>query len=242
MKRAKSAKQSARKSFVNDVPDALDWLKKNSSEAFRVGLARYGIPTDRAYGVSMSAVQMLGKEIGRNHALAEALWESGVYEARLLVAYVADPAQLTSAQMERWCRGFDNWAVVDTLCFKLFDQSPLVWKKVALWCRRKGEFQKRAGFVLIACLAAHAKRASDAVFRPMLPLIAEGATDERNFVKKGVSWALRMIGRHSLALHAESVALAERLIESGDTPARWVGKDVLKDLLKPAVKQKVASR
>jgi 3-methyladenine DNA glycosylase AlkD len=158
----------------------------------------------------------------------------------LLAAFVDEPARVTPAQMDRWCRDFDNWAVVDTICFKLFDQTPHAFAKVEKWVALTGEFQKRAGFVLMACLAAHNDEATETHFRRWLPLIERGARDERNFVKKGVSWALRMVGRQSPAMYAAAVELAEHLAAASDPTAKWVGRDALRDLTKPAVRKKFA--
>ncbi|MES1168132.1 MAG: DNA alkylation repair protein, partial [Oleiharenicola lentus] len=144
-------------------------LKRLASAKVLAGMARYGIPSDKALGVSVGAIQQLGKKLGRDQALAEALWATDIYEARLLASFVGEPDKLTPALMNRWCRDFDNWGVVDTVCFKLFDQSPHAWQRIAPWAAMKGEFQRRAGFVLLACVAAHAKDASDADFLPYLP-------------------------------------------------------------------------
>src|SRR5262245_24694529 len=120
---------------------------------------RYGITTrDETFGVPMAKLHQLAKSLGRDHALADALFATGIYEARLLAAFVEEPARVTRAQMERWARAFDNWAVVDTLCFKLFDQTEHAWPIAQAWCARKDEFIKRAGFALIASLALHTKR------------------------------------------------------------------------------------
>jgi 3-methyladenine DNA glycosylase AlkD len=221
-----------------DARAALAWLKKRSTKKTRDGLARFGIPAEKALGVPMNQIHVLAKQLGRDHELAAALWASDVYEARLLAAFVEEPAKVTAAQMNRWCRDFDNWAVVDTICFKLFDQTPHAFAKVEEWVEHTGEFQKRAGFVLMACVAAHNETATDAHFRRWLPLVERGASDERNFVKKGVSWALRMLGRQSAALHAESVKLAQRLAASATPAAKWVGRDALRDLTKPAVSKR----
>jgi len=223
---------SATASPASQAKAALAELKKLSSAKVRDGMTRYGLPNDKALGVSVGDIQKLGKKLGPSQALAEALWETDVYEARLLAAFVGEPEKLTPALMDRWCRDFDNWGVVDTVCFKLFDQSPHSWSRVEKWAKLKGEQQKRAGFVMLACLAAHAKDAPDEEFRKFLPLIEWGATDERNFVKKGVSWALRMVGRCSPALLLESLALAKRLAASDDPTARWVGKEALRDFAK----------
>ena len=213
-----------------DVHAAMAWLTAKSSRRVKEGMARYGIPSDHAMGVSIRDIQAIAKRVGRNHDLAAALWKTGIYEARLLTSWVDEPERVTSAQMDRWCRDFDNWGIVDTVCFSLFDRVPHAWSRAAAWSRRRPEFERRAGFVLMACLALHDKAAPDARFAPFLKLIETGAKDDRNFVKKGVSWALRSIGRRNPALRAASVKVATRLAASTSDAARWVGKDTLRDL------------
>src|SRR5688572_12947929 len=152
MNRASPAPVPLGPSIDEQAGTAVAWLKRHATKATLEGMARYAIPSDHAFGVSMANIQQLAKRLGRNQALAEALWETGWYEARTLAAYVGDPERLTSAQMDRWCRDFDNWAICDTLCFALFDRSPHAWKKVALWAGRRDEYAKRAGFALLASL------------------------------------------------------------------------------------------
>jgi 3-methyladenine DNA glycosylase AlkD len=222
------------------VANALASLKRKGSKAGRDGMARYAIPSDRAFGVSMKDVQALGKMLGRDHALALALWDTGFYEARALCAYVDEPARVTAAQMDRWCRDFDNWATCDTLCFALFDRTPHAWRKVAAWTKRKPEFERRAGLALLASLALHDKSADDAPFVTLLPLVERVADDQRNFVRKAASWALRSVGGRSAALNAQVIALARRLAASDDRTARATGKEVLRELAKPAVQKRLA--
>ena len=225
-----------------NTPDLLSWLERRGTRRNREGMARYGIVAPKVFGVSVKDLQALGKRVGRDHALAQELWDTGWYEARMLAAFVGEPAKLTPAQMDRWAKDFDNWALCDTLCMHLFDRTPHAWKKAASWSKRDGEFVKRAGFALMASLALHDKRAEDAAFLPMLPLVQRGAADGRNFVKKGVSWALRSVGRRSLTLHTASIELAEKLSASNNAALRWVGKDALRDLNRPMVKKRVAVR
>ena len=223
--------------------DAVQWLERKSSRRVRdEQRTRYGITATRALGVPMSSIQQLARLIGRDHALAEALWKTGVYEARLLAAYVDEPARVTAAQMDRWAAGFDNWGVCDTLCFALFDRSPHAWDKVATWCRRHDEFVRRAGFALLACLALHDRDASDAPFLRALKLVPRGAADERNFVMKGVSWALRATGRRSPALHAAALSIARELAGSDHPSERWIGRTALRELGSPGVKRALAKR
>ena len=232
---SRKATKHSQLSIDDQVEAAVAWLKRKSSKATRVGMARYAIPSHNAFGVSVANIRALGKQLGRNHELAAALWDTGHYEARMLTSFVAEPERLTPTQMDRWCRDFDSWAIVDTLCFHLFDRTPYAWPKVSKWCKSREEFIKRAGFVLMACLALHEKTANDSQFQGFLPLIEEGALDDRNFVKKGVSWALRGIGHRNKSLNAKAVALAGRLATSDDTTERWIGKDVLRDITRPAV-------
>jgi 3-methyladenine DNA glycosylase AlkD len=220
---------------------ALAALREKADPQYREGLTRFGITATSALGVSMGNVQAVAKRLGRDHDLAAALWATGIYEARLLAAYVDDPKLVTATQMDRWARDFDNWAVCDTLCFALFDRTAHAWSKPAKWAGSRHEFVKRAAFALLASLAGHDKKAADRQFLDALPLIEEAAVDPRNFVKKGVSWALRHIGQRNPRLHVEAVETARRLADSSDAAARWVGKDALREFARPATQRRLAT-
>lgn len=197
---------------------------------------RYGVVTDKAMGVAMNRMQAIARPLYPDHALAEALWETGWYEARMIACMVDDPAAVTPEQMDRWRVDFDNWGIVDTVCFKLWDQVSHAPAKAVQWCGMNDEFGRRAGFALMACLALHGK-GDEAFFREGLRLIEACATDERNFVKKGVNWALRAIGgKTSPALRAAARETAERLAASSDRTARWNGKDALRAFAKADAK------
>lgn len=222
--------------------EVLAWLKQRGSRRNIEGMARYGIVAKHVFGVSMGTMRPLAKRLGRDHELATALWQSGWYEARLLAAMVGDPEAVTRRQMNAWAASFENWADCDTVCFKLWDRSPLAWEKARQWAVAPREFVKRGGFALMASLALHDKASPDRRFTALLPLIEKGSRDERNFVKKGVSWALRSIGRRSLPLNAAAVALARRMAQSEVAPTRWVGKDALRELTNPKVRTALARR
>ena len=222
--------------------EILTYLRRRGSQRNVEGMARYGIVADDVVGVDVGTLRALGKKAGRDHALALALWQSGVYEARMLTAFVDKPDRVTPAQMDRWASDFDNWAICDALTFHLFDKTPHAWSKVRQWSTRHEEFVKRAAFALLAALALHDRRSPDAPFKQSLRLIERAASDDRNFVKKGVSWALRSIGGRSPALNAASIRLATRLSKSADAGERWVGKDVLRDITRPLVKKRSSAR
>jgi 3-methyladenine DNA glycosylase AlkD len=213
--------------------EAMAWLQSHATARTRTGLTRYGIVTaDRVLGVSMADTRRLGKLLGRDHALADALWRTAVFDARMLAAFVAEPAKVTPAQMDRWCRDFDNWAYCDTLSFHLFDRTPHAWAKVDAWSRGRGEFVKRTAFALLWSLALHDKTAGDAPFLGALRLIEREAADDRHFVRKAVNMALRAVGRRGPAVRAEAVRVARRLAASDAPAPRWIGRDALKTLAK----------
>ena len=200
---------------------------------------RYGLVVDKAMGVPMAKMQAVAKPLAPDHDLAAALWDTGWYEARMVACMIDDPALVTPQQMEAWRADFDNWGIVDTVCFKLFDQVPFAHEKVARWAGLNDEFGRRAGFALLACAALHGN-GSDDDFLGGLALIEACATDERNFVKKGVNWALRAIGlKTSPGVRAEARAVAARLAASADKAARWNGKDALRAFAKADAKGKV---
>lgn len=213
------------------VRSVLAWLQRHGRKQILDDMGtRYGIFTDRAFGVQVGALRRFAKELGPNHQLALALWDTGWYEARMLATFVAEPDRVTLVQMERWCRDFDNWSICDTACFHLFDRTPHAWRKIEQWSTRRGEFQKRAAFALLASLALHNKDASDDEFIARLTLIEEAAGDDRNFVKKGVVWALKGVGHRSPRTKAAATKVARRLAGAGESAPRWVGKEALRDL------------
>jgi len=215
-------------------------LEAMSTKRDRENLKRFGITANKAFGVSMVNMQKLAKRLGRNHELAAALWKTEWYEARMLTSFVDDPARVTSAQMDRWCRDFDNWGICDTICFHLFDRTPHAWSKVNRWHDERGEFVRRAAFALLASLALHDKQTGDEPFVEALALVERAATDDRNFVKKGVSWALRLIGRRNRFLNTQAVRVSRRLAASPAAAARWIGKGALRELTSPMVTRRLA--
>jgi len=225
-----------------DEREVLAWLAKSGSRRGVEAMVRYGIPNDGAFGVPMAALLAFAKRLGKDHGLAAALWKTGCYEARLLAAFVDEPSRVTRKQMNAWAAAFDSWAVTDTVCFHLFSRVPPAWEKARQWARSPREFVKRGGFALMASLVLRDKSAPDARFVALLPLMERGARDERNFVKKGVNWALRTVGKRSPTVHAAALRTAKRLAESQDPAPRWVGKDALRELASPKVRARVARR
>ena len=235
MSRRREMPNGSKPSVQNQVDFALTWLKRHTSKATLEGMARYSIPSNHAYGVAMKDIKTLGAMLGRNQRLAVALWSTGIYEARILASFVGDPERLTSAQMDRWCKDFDNWAFCDAMSFNLFDRTPHAWTKVAEWSNRRNEFEKRTAFALLWSLTVHDKSAGNESFRKGLLLIEREAGDGRHFVKKATNMALRAIGKRNRALNAAAVVVARRLAASKQASARWVGKDALRELTSPAV-------
>jgi 3-methyladenine DNA glycosylase AlkD len=221
--------------------DVLRELESLSNPANVAGMARYGIRAAKAYGVGAAAIRRMAKALGTDHRLAAALWKTGVLEARAIAALVDDPAKVTPAQMERWARDFDSWAVCDGACGMLFDRTPHAAACAARWSARPEEFVKRAGFVLMACLAVHDKSAPDRLFRTFLPAVEREADDPRNMVKKGVNWALRQIGKRNSELNDAAVAVCRRLVTRRGA-ARWVGSDALRELTSEATVKRIRTR
>jgi 3-methyladenine DNA glycosylase AlkD len=224
-----------------DTADAvLAWLRNNGTKATRDGMVRYGLPTENVFGITMAQLKALAKLAGRNHDLAADLWATGLYDARMAAALIDDPADVTPAQMDRWCKDFDNWGVVDTVCFALFDRTPHAWAKVSKWATKKPEFERRAAFALLWGLTVHDKSAPDSHYLDGLRLIEHAATDERHYVKKAVNMALRAVGKRNKALNAAATAVAKRLAESDDPTASWIGRDASRELQGSVVARRIS--
>jgi 3-methyladenine DNA glycosylase AlkD len=221
-----------------DIASVIRALEAYADATFRDTMGpRFGIVTaDRVLGVPMAKIHAVAKPLGRDSDLAEALWQSGVYEARMAACMVDDPATVTPERMDRWRADLDNWAVTDTACFKLWDRTPHAFAAIDRWAVLDQEFGRRAAFALLASCALH-RKGTDADYLARLPLIDTAASDDRNFVKKGVSWALRAIGgRKSPALRAAARDLAAALAASPDKTRRWIGKDALREFAKADAK------
>jgi 3-methyladenine DNA glycosylase AlkD len=208
-------------------------MKANANAANVEGMARFGINPKGTLGLSIPFLRRMAKRIGMNHELSQRLWRSGIHEARILAALIDEPARVTSVQMEHWIQDFDSWDVCDQVCGNLFDRTRYAPRKATTWARKKGEFERRAGFSLMAALAWHDKKLKDEVFLGFLPVIERYAFDERNFVKKAVNWALRNIGKRNRALQKAAVDCARRIAKQESRAARWVAADALRELMNP---------
>ncbi len=212
------------------VAEVLHKLRSRARPDDVAGMARYGMTAEGRLGVSVPDMRQIAKEVGKDHSLALALWQTGIPEARIVAGMVAEPARLTEEQMEDWVVDINSWDIGDQVCMNLFEKSPLAWKKVRDWAAREEEFVKRTAFGLLACLAWHDKGAADEVFVELLPVIERGATDERASVKKAVSWALRNIGKRNRHLNQAALETARRLRQSDSRPARWIASDAIREL------------
>lgn len=224
------------------VAPILRKLRSHADPEAVKGMARYGITSGKVFGISAPILRAMAKEIGPNHTLALQLWSTGFLEARVLAALIEDPEAITEAQMERWAKDFDNWAICDTCCGSVFDRTPYAWGKAVAWSRRKEEFIKRAGFALMAWLAVHDKRADDKHFFRFLSIIKREANDERNFVKKAVNWALRQIGKRNIALNKLAVETARDIQRIGSSSGRWIASDALRELTSISVRVRLRKK
>jgi len=222
--------------------EILKKLKSLSNPKAVEGMAKYGIITKNAYGVSIPNLRKIAKDIGIDHKLAQKLWSSGIHEARILASMIDDPTQVTEKQMERWARDFDSWDVCDQCCSNLLDRTEFAHPKATQWSKRREEFVKRAGFVLMATLAVHDKKATDKDFLKFFPIIKRESNDNRNFVKKAVNWALRQIGKRNLNLNRKAIQTAKEIQKMDSKSARWIAADAIRELKSEAVQKRLKAK
>jgi 3-methyladenine DNA glycosylase AlkD len=218
---------------------AVKKLKSMANPKNVEGMARFGINPKNTLGVSIPFIRKLGKELGKDHRLAGELWETGIHEARILASLVEEPEKITSSQMDKWAADFDSWDVCDQVCMNLFDRTPFAYRKIVQWSGRREEFVRRAAFSLIASLACHDKAAKDAVFEKLLPVIKKASTDERNFVRKAVNWALRGVGKRNRKLNAKALETAREIAAMDSKAAKWIAKDAIREFESPAVRKRL---
>jgi 3-methyladenine DNA glycosylase AlkD len=222
-----------------DYDDIIKQLKSMSNKKNVEGMARYGINPHNNLGISIYNLRPLAKKIGKNHKLALKLWDSGIHDARLLAVFIDDPLHVTGKQMDSWAEDFDSWDVCDQACTSLFDLTPYAWKKVFEWAERDEEFVKRGAYSLIAGLAVHDKKAENSMFEDFFSLIIKESTDERNYVKKAINWALRNIGKRNTNLNKKAIETAKKIQKIDSKSAKWIAKDAIRELTSEKVQKKI---
>jgi 3-methyladenine DNA glycosylase AlkD len=222
-----------------DYDDIIKQLKSMSNQKNVEGMARYGINPHNNLGISIYNLRPLAKKIGKNHKLALKLWDSGIHDARLLAVFIDDPLQVTNKQMDSWAKDFDSWDVCDQACTSLFDLTPYAWKKVFEWAERNEEFVKRGAYSLIAGLAVHDKKAENSMFEDFFSIIIKESTDERNYVKKAINWALRNIGKRNTNLNKKAIETAKKIQKIDSKSAKWIAKDAIRELTSEKIQKKI---
>ena len=225
-----------------DSERILKELKSRATPKNLQGMARFGINTENALGISVTELRRFAKPIGKNHSLALELWTTGIHEARILAAIIDDPKEVTEQQMDEWVSEFDSWDVCDQVCISLFDKTPHAVSKALDWTHQRGEFAKRAGFALMAGLAVHDKLASDDLFIGFLENVKAESVDDRKYVKKAVNWALRQIGKRNQRLNQVAIEAAEEISRIDSRSARWIASDALRELRSEAVQKRLRAR
>ena len=225
-----------------DVYYILKKLKSLSNEKNKEGMARFGINTQKAFGISVAELRKLAAQIGKKHNLALKLWDTGYHEARILASMIDEPGLVSEKQMEAWVKDFNSWDLCDQCCMNLFSHSKLAYKKAIEWSSKDKEFVKRAGFALMASMASKSKKAKDFAFIRLLPIIKRESRDERNFVKKAVNWALRQIGKRNLNLNRKAIKTAEEIMQLDSTSAKWIATDAIRELESEDVLKRLAGK
>ena len=197
------------------------------------GMKRYNITVEKSFGVPAPQIRSIAKQITMNHDLALQLWDSRYHEARILAAIIADPERTKLSMLDRWVNEIQNWAQCDNCCAELFEKTKYAYSLPFRWAKNEKEFVRRAGFVMIAEMAVHHKETEDKEFQKFFSLLKKYSIDERNFVKKGVNWALRQVGKRNISLHKKVIALSKEIQNIPSSSARWISNDALKELTNP---------
>lgn len=227
---------------MTTVDEVMEQLQSKAKKDQLEGMARFAIVGDQRLGVSVPDMRKIAKDIGKDHQLALDLWETGVPEGMIVAGMIAEPKKLTEQQMEAWVVDINSWDICDQVCMNLFEKTPLAEKKIYEWSLREEEFVKRASYALIACLAWHDKEASDEAFTKYFPVIVAGATDERNFVKKAINWALRNIGKRNQALNKEAIKVAIEIQGIDSKSARWIASGAIRELESEKVQERLRKK
>ncbi|MCK5629900.1 MAG: DNA alkylation repair protein [Nanoarchaeota archaeon] len=224
---------------MNPIDDIIKELKKLSVPNRKADFLRFGINIDNALFIQMPVLRDIAKSVGKNHKLVEDLWNTGIHEARIIACLIDEPDKVTEKQMEKWVKDFNSWDICDQCCNNLFRKTRFAHQKAVEWSSREEEFVKRAGFVMMAVLAVHDKKSEDNVFLKFLEIAKKESTDERNFVKKAVNWAIRQIGKRNELLNQKATAICHQIEKKDSKPSKWIAKDALRELNSEEVKKRL---
>lgn len=213
---------------------ALDQLKNADKVSFKE--QKFGIISKNALGIYHQDLKLIAKEVGQDNHLALQLFDSEIYEARLLCSMIFNPKDLTEDLMEKWVITFENWEICDSFCMALFSKSQYALSKIDEWSDRKPEFEKRASFATIASYCIANKTSDNKIFEAFFPLIIQEANDDRIYVKKGINWALRNIGKRNVDLHKKAIEVAHEMFQFDSKSAQWIAKNALSELQKEGVR------
>lgn len=219
--------------------DILEFLTEHSDKSRAKSLAHFGVEADKAYGIKMPVLRKLAKEIGKDTALAEELWNEGHHEGKLLAGLVANPKEVSLEQMDKWVNEIYSWDVCDQLCINLLVKMDVRWTLTERWVHDKAEYVRRAGLVMIVALRIHDKKAEDKDFEQFFHLLKKYAADERNFVKKAVNWAIRELGKRSVNHHPKMISLCHELLQMDSKSAKWSASDALRELESQKIKARL---
>ena len=226
-----------------NLEEVMEELKARADKETKEKAKKYGIDSRNSLGISLTELRELSKKLEREtddpHSLATELWNTDVFEARELAAIIDRPGKVTDDQMEEWVKDFDSWALCDLVCQDLFSRTDMAEKKIREWTSREEEFVKRAGFALLAKIALYRKDAPDKSFLSYFPLIERESDDERKYVKKAISWALREIGKRNKELNIQAIELAQRLKERDSKASKWIASDVLRELQSEKIQERL---
>ncbi len=218
-------------------------LKSWSNPQNIVGMARFGINSNNTLGINIPKLRSLAKQIGKDHKLAQKLWDSKMHEAKILASMIDDYKLVDGRQMDKWIKNFDSWDVCDETCMNLFVFADPAYKKCFIWSKRSKEFEKRAGFALMAIFAFKNKNLTDRYFIKFLPVIKREAKDGRNFVRKAVNWSLRQIGKRNLKLNKTALKTVKEISKiKNSKSAHWIAQDAIRELNSPAVLKRLKNK
>ena len=225
-----------------EFEEIIQYFEENKNEKNIAGMKKFGIDSDKIYGIKMDAIRKMAKKIGKDHELALQLWEHGFHESRILATIIEEKDEVDDDQLEEWVNDFDSWDICDQACINLFVNMPKAISKITSWAISDKEFVKRTAFSLIAVMAVHDKKSKDSYFESFFPIIKKACDDNRNFVKKSVNWALRSIGKKNKHLNKKAIELSNEILEFDYKSARWIAKNALKELESDEVQNRLKSK
>ena len=181
----------------------------------------FGLNTVPSYGIGVTKIKKLAKQIKKDHDLALKMWDTPIFEGRLLSIFIENSKEVTLDQINSQIPNSQGFMLADYYCQEIIVKTEFCDDLIEKWTKSKNNHIKKSGFALLYAKAKLDKKADDEFFEPYLEQIEKELQKAENWTKESMNYALMYIGSRTKKLNKKALAIAKKIgevkIDYGDT-------------------------